>query len=33
MGLFKKISSIIVIKNGKLLIEEYFNGEDRVYFA
>ena len=28
-GLFKKISSIIVIKNGKLLIEEYFNGEDR----
>jgi CubicO group peptidase (beta-lactamase class C family) len=28
-GIFKKISSIVVIKNGKLLIEEYFNGEDR----
>lgn len=28
-GVFKKISSVIVIKNGKLLIEEYFNGEDR----
>ncbi|PCJ96577.1 MAG: serine hydrolase [Flavobacteriaceae bacterium] len=26
---FKKISSIVVIKNGKLLIEEYFNGADR----
>jgi len=26
---FKNISSIIVIKNGKLLIEEYFNGETR----
>ena len=28
-GIFKKISSIVVIKNGKLLIEEYFNGETR----
>lgn len=28
-GLFKKINSIVVIKNGKLLIEEYFNGENR----
>jgi CubicO group peptidase (beta-lactamase class C family) len=28
-GVFKKISSIVVIKNGKLLIEEYFNGETR----
>jgi CubicO group peptidase (beta-lactamase class C family) len=28
-GLFKKISSVVVIKNGKLLIEEYFNGETR----
>ena len=28
-GVFKKINSIIVIKNGKLLIEEYFNGETR----
>jgi CubicO group peptidase (beta-lactamase class C family) len=28
-GVFKNISSIIVIKNGKLLIEEYFNGETR----
>lgn len=28
-GIFKKISSVIVIKNGKLLVEEYFNGEDR----
>jgi len=28
-GLFKKISSVIVIKNGKILIEEYFNGDDR----
>ncbi|WP_298740447.1 serine hydrolase [uncultured Chitinophaga sp.] len=28
-GIFKKISSVVVIKNGKLLIEEYFNGEDR----
>lgn len=28
-GIFKKINSIVVIKNGKLLIEEYFNGEDR----
>lgn len=28
-GLFKKINSIVVIKNGKLLIEEYFNGETR----
>jgi CubicO group peptidase (beta-lactamase class C family) len=28
-GVFKQISSVIVIKNGKLLIEEYFNGETR----
>jgi CubicO group peptidase (beta-lactamase class C family) len=28
-GVFKKVNSIIVIKNGKLLIEEYFNGENR----
>lgn len=28
-GVFKSISSVIVIKNGKLLIEEYFNGENR----
>ena len=28
-GVFKKISSVIVVKNGKLLIEEYFNGETR----
>lgn len=26
---FKDISSIVVIKNGKLLIEEYFNGANR----
>lgn len=26
---FKKINSIIVIKNGEILIEEYFNGETR----
>ncbi|TFF36020.1 class C beta-lactamase-related serine hydrolase [Mucilaginibacter psychrotolerans] len=26
---FKNISSVVVIKNGKLLIEEYFNGEGR----
>ena len=28
-AVFKKISSVIVIKNGKLLIEEYFNDETR----
>jgi CubicO group peptidase (beta-lactamase class C family) len=28
-GIFKKINSVVVIKNGKLLIEEYFNGESR----
>jgi len=28
-GVFKNISSIIVLKNGKLLLEEYFNGETR----
>jgi len=27
--LYKQITSIVVIKNGKLLIEEYFNGADR----
>jgi CubicO group peptidase (beta-lactamase class C family) len=26
---FKKINGIVVIKNGKILIEEYFNGENR----
>ena len=28
-GVFKKINSVIVIKNGRLLIEEYFNSENR----
>ncbi len=28
-GVFKKINSIIVLKEGKILIEEYFNGENR----
>jgi CubicO group peptidase (beta-lactamase class C family) len=28
-AVFKNITSLIVIKNGKLLIEEYFNGSDR----
>lgn len=28
-GTFRKITSVAVIKNGKLLIEEYFNGADR----
>jgi CubicO group peptidase (beta-lactamase class C family) len=28
-NLYKDIKSIIVIKNGKLLVEEYFNGADR----
>lgn len=28
-GVFKKISGIVVLKNGKLLLEEYFNGETR----
>jgi CubicO group peptidase (beta-lactamase class C family) len=28
-GVYKKINSIIVIKNGKILIEEYFNGKNR----
>lgn len=28
-GVFKKINSIVVLKQGKLLIEEYFNGENR----
>jgi CubicO group peptidase (beta-lactamase class C family) len=28
-GVFRNISSVVVIKNGKLLIEEYFNGETR----
>lgn len=28
-GIFKKINSILVIKEGKILIEEYFNGENR----
>jgi len=28
-GIFRKINSIVVIKNGRLLIEEYFNGDDR----
>jgi CubicO group peptidase (beta-lactamase class C family) len=28
-GMFKRISSVVVIKNGNILIEEYFNGETR----
>ncbi len=28
-GIFKKINSVVVIKNGEILIEEYFNGEKR----
>lgn len=28
-GVFKKINSIVVLKEGKILIEEYFNGENR----
>lgn len=28
-GLFKKITSIVVVKDGKLLFEEYFNGAHR----
>lgn len=28
-GIFKKINSIVVLKEGKILIEEYFNGENR----
>ena len=28
-GAFKHISSVVVIKNGNILIEEYFNGETR----
>ena len=28
-NLYKQITSIVVIKNGKLLIEEYFNGSNR----
>lgn len=28
-NLFKKITSVVVIKNGKLLVEEYFNGSAR----
>jgi len=28
-GIFKKINSVVVIKNGGILIEEYFNGETR----
>lgn len=28
-GIFKKINSIIVLKEGEILIEEYFNGENR----
>jgi len=28
-GLFKHISSVVVIKDGNILIEEYFNGETR----
>lgn len=28
-GVFKRISSVIVIKKGQLLVEEYFNGESR----
>jgi CubicO group peptidase (beta-lactamase class C family) len=28
-NVYKEIKSIVVVKNGKLLIEEYFNGADR----
>jgi CubicO group peptidase (beta-lactamase class C family) len=28
-GVYKKINSIIVLKEGEILIEEYFNGENR----
>lgn len=28
-GVFKSITSVVVIKNGKLLVEEYFNGATR----
>lgn len=28
-GIYKKINSIVVLKEGKILIEEYFNGENR----
>lgn len=28
-GAFKRINGVVVISNGNLLIEEYFNGEDR----
>lgn len=28
-GVFKKISGIVVIKNSRILVEEYFNGETR----
>jgi len=28
-AVFRSITSVVVIKNGKLLIEEYFNGADR----
>ncbi len=28
-GVFKKINGIVVLKEGKILIEEYFNGENR----
>ncbi len=28
-GVFKKINSVVVLKEGKILVEEYFNGENR----
>lgn len=28
-GIYKKVNGIVVLKNGKILIEEYFNGENR----
>jgi CubicO group peptidase (beta-lactamase class C family) len=28
-GTFRKVDSILVVKNGKILVEEYFNGYDR----
>ena len=28
-GIFKKVDSIVVVKAGKILIEEYYNGFDR----
>jgi len=29
VGIYKKINSIVVLKDGEILVEEYFNGENR----